>query len=75
MVLVGAKGDTDHEQLFPGMHRTLVVKDVVAHGSEKLLRDEDNYEIEDVVPTQSSDVVSLPEDRIAPEITSFMEKN
>ncbi|CAL9763425.1 unnamed protein product [Musa acuminata subsp. burmannicoides] len=74
MVLVGAKGDTDHEQLFPGMHRTLVVKDVVAHGSEKLLRDEDNYETEDVVPTQSSDVVSQPEDRIASEITSFMEK-
>ncbi|RWW41639.1 hypothetical protein BHE74_00052878 [Ensete ventricosum] len=74
MVLVGEKGDTDHEQLFPGMHRTLVVKDLVAHGSEKLLRDEDNYEIEDVVPTHSSDVVSIPQDRIASEITSFMEK-
>ena len=34
VVFVGEKGDTDHEDLLVGLHKTIVLKGSVEHGSE-----------------------------------------
>lgn len=60
-VFVGEKGDTDHEELLPGIHRTLILKGSVHHGSERLLRDEESYKTEDVVPAEGLYIASLAE--------------
>ncbi|WOL01578.1 putative sucrose-phosphate synthase 4 [Canna indica] len=75
MIIVGEMGDTDHEQLLPGIHKTLIIKGVVAHGSDKLMRDDDSYKEEDMVPSESASIITLSEDYIASNILSFIEKN
>ncbi|KAL6660549.1 hypothetical protein ACP70R_001584 [Stipagrostis hirtigluma subsp. patula] len=67
-VLVGDKGDTDRERLLPGLHRTLVLPGLVAHGSEELLRDEDGFTTEDVVAMDSPNIVTLADDKAAADI-------
>ncbi|KAL3677566.1 hypothetical protein R1sor_027514 [Riccia sorocarpa] len=42
-VIVGETGDTDHEELLSGTHKTLVVKGAVTSGCDKLLRVSSNY--------------------------------
>ncbi|KAL5571755.1 hypothetical protein UlMin_021352 [Ulmus minor] len=52
-VITGEKGDTDNEQLLAGIHKTLILKGCVEYGSERLLRSEDSFKREDVVPQDS----------------------
>ncbi|KAG0501514.1 hypothetical protein HPP92_001586 [Vanilla planifolia] len=56
-VIVGEKGDTDHEELVAGFHKTIILKGVVENGSEKLLRSPVNYQKEDTVPGECPFVV------------------
>ncbi|KAJ6849452.1 putative sucrose-phosphate synthase 4 isoform X1 [Iris pallida] len=74
VVLVGERGDTDVEELVPGLQRTLILRGLVAHGSERLLRDEEGYEREDVVPAEGAGVVYLAEGYDSEKISSAVEK-
>lgn len=74
VVLVGERGDTDVEELIPGLQRTLILRGLVVHGSERLLRDEEGYKREDVVPTESAGVLSLAEGYDSEKISSAVEK-
>lgn len=49
VVIIGEKGDTDHEDLLAGLHKTIILKGSVEHGSEKLLHGEDNFNREGTV--------------------------
>ncbi|XVF29787.1 hypothetical protein REPUB_Repub16aG0001200 [Reevesia pubescens] len=59
VLFVGERGDTDYEDLLGGLQKTLVLKGCVANGSEKLLRSEDNFKIEDAVPQGNPNINSL----------------
>lgn len=52
-VILGTCGDTDHEELISGTHKTLILEGVVTEGSEKLLRSKASYPKEDIVPDGS----------------------
>lgn len=67
-VLVGDKGDTDRERLLPGLHRTLVLPELVCHGSEELRRDQDGFLAEDVVSMDSPNILTLAEYQAAVDI-------
>ena len=54
-------GDTDRERLLPGLHRTLVLPELVSHGSEELRRDEDGFLAEDVVAMDAPNILTLAE--------------
>nr|XP_029121820.1 sucrose-phosphate synthase isoform X2 [Elaeis guineensis] len=56
-VIVGEKGDTDHEELISGSHKTVIMKGVVEKGSEELLRTAGSYQKEDIVPGESPLIV------------------
>ncbi|KAG6428161.1 hypothetical protein SASPL_112410 [Salvia splendens] len=49
-VVLGETGDTDHEEMISGTHKTLIMKDVVGKGSEELLRTPGSYLRDDIVP-------------------------
>ncbi|KAL3677567.1 hypothetical protein R1sor_027515 [Riccia sorocarpa] len=51
-VIVGETGDTDHEELLSGTHKTVVVKGAVTSGCDKLLRVSSNYARGDVAPAE-----------------------
>ncbi|XP_076919155.1 sucrose-phosphate synthase 4-like [Bidens hawaiensis] len=57
VVFVGEKGDTDYEDLLAGLHKTVILKGSVEYGSEKLLRGEESFKTEDMVPTEKSNIV------------------
>uniref|UniRef100_A0A7N0RBZ3 Sucrose-phosphate synthase n=2 Tax=Kalanchoe fedtschenkoi TaxID=63787 RepID=A0A7N0RBZ3_KALFE len=59
VMFVGEKGDTDYEDLIIGLHKTVIMKDLVECGSEELLRGEDSFKREDVVPQDSPNLVSI----------------
>lgn len=52
-VILGESGDTDCEELISGTHKTIILRDVVARGSEELLRTSGSYHREDIVPSES----------------------
>ncbi|KAH9317301.1 hypothetical protein KI387_019070, partial [Taxus chinensis] len=56
-VFVGERGDTDYEEMIPGMHKTIILRGVVNNGSEKMERRPDSYGREDVVPSQSPNIM------------------
>ena len=56
-VIVGEKGDTDHEELVSGSHKTVIMKGIVDKGSEELLRTAGSYQREDIVPEDSPLIV------------------
>ncbi|XP_008794597.2 probable sucrose-phosphate synthase 2 [Phoenix dactylifera] len=56
-VIVGERGDTDHEELISGSHKTVMMKGVVEKGSEELLRTAESYQKEDIVPGESPLIV------------------
>ncbi|KAJ1704093.1 hypothetical protein LUZ63_003872 [Rhynchospora breviuscula] len=56
-VITGERGDTDHEELIAGSHKTVIMKGVVEKGSEQLLRGPWSYQREDVVPNDSPLVI------------------
>ncbi|KAK8642958.1 hypothetical protein V6N13_012281 [Hibiscus sabdariffa] len=59
VLFVGERGDTDHEELLGGLHKTIVLKGTVSYGSEKLLHSEDNSKIEDAVPQGNPNINSV----------------
>lgn len=56
-VILGEKGDTDHEELISGSHKTIIMKGIVEKGSEELLRSAGSYQREDIVPVESPLIV------------------
>ncbi|KAI3845946.1 hypothetical protein MKX03_013631 [Papaver bracteatum] len=56
IVLVGEKGDTDHEDLLVGLHKTIILEGSVEFGSEMFVRGESSYKREDVVPPASPNI-------------------
>ncbi|KAH7670734.1 Sucrose-phosphate synthase plant protein [Dioscorea alata] len=60
LIFVGERGDTDHEELLPGIHNTVILTGLVTSGSESLLSDEENFKIDDIVPFESSNIAWLP---------------
>ncbi|BBN04205.1 sucrose-phosphate synthase [Marchantia polymorpha subsp. ruderalis] len=50
LVIVGETGDTDHEELLSGTHKTVIVKGAVTSGCDRLLRVASNYARGDVAP-------------------------
>ncbi|CAA7400438.1 unnamed protein product [Spirodela intermedia] len=69
---VGEKGDTDAEELRGGLHRTVVLGDVTENGGEALLRGEESYGGEDVVPSESPNVAAVPAGYGCPEIVAAL---
>lgn len=59
ILFVGETGDTDYEEMLSGTHKTLVIKDIVEMGSDKLLRAPTSYHKDDVVPRESPNIISL----------------
>ncbi|KAI0530736.1 hypothetical protein KFK09_000284 [Dendrobium nobile] len=60
-IFLGERGDTDHEELIAGSHKTVIMKGVVERGSEELLRTASSYKREDVVPGESPLIVYTKE--------------
>ena len=60
-VILGERGDTDHEELISGYHKTVIMKGVVENGSEELLRSAGSYQKEDIVPGESPFIVYTSE--------------
>ncbi|KAG1363434.1 sucrose-phosphate synthase [Cocos nucifera] len=56
-VILGERGDTDHEELISGSHKAVIMKGVVEKGSEELLRTAGSYQKEDIVPGESPLIV------------------
>lgn len=56
-VILGDKGDTDHEELIAGSHKTVIMNGIVERGSEDLLRMAGSYQREDIVPGESPLIV------------------
>lgn len=56
-VFVGEKGDTDYEELLVGLHKTIILTGSVEYGSEKLLRSDESFKKEDMVPPENSNIV------------------
>ena len=56
VVFTGEKGDTDVEDLLAGLQKTLILKGSVEYGSEKLLRGEESFKREDLVPQDSPNI-------------------
>ncbi|XP_055833060.1 sucrose-phosphate synthase 4 isoform X2 [Solanum dulcamara] len=56
VVFVGEKGDTDYEALLVGLHKTVILKRSVEYASEKLLPNEDNFNTDDIVPLESTNI-------------------
>lgn len=57
-VFVGETGDTDYEQLLSGIHKTIILKDAVEGGCNRLLRGNYSYHKEDVVAPEGSNIVT-----------------
>ena len=72
-VFVGEKGDTDYEDLLAGLHKTIILRGSVEHGSEKLLRSEDSFKREDVVPQDSPNITFIEESYEAHDILAALE--
>lgn len=61
VIFVGEKGDTDYEDLLVGLHKTVILRGSIMHGSEKLLHGEDTFKREDVVPLDSPNIAYIEE--------------
>ncbi|KAJ1700242.1 hypothetical protein LUZ63_000021 [Rhynchospora breviuscula] len=70
VLFTGEKGDTDCEKLLPGLHKTVIMRGFVDIGSEKLLREEDSYKLEDVVSTEAPNIITLDKDCSTSDMTS-----
>ncbi|KAG2726475.1 hypothetical protein I3760_01G114500 [Carya illinoinensis] len=58
-VILGESGDTDYEELISGTHKTIIMRDVVAKGSEELLRTSGSYHRDDIVPSESPLITTI----------------
>ncbi|XP_068651934.1 sucrose-phosphate synthase 4 isoform X2 [Aristolochia californica] len=59
VVFVCEKGDTDHEDLFVGLHKTVVLNGGTPVGSESLRHGEESYRKDDVVPVDTPNLFHL----------------
>lgn len=60
MIFVGEKGDSDHEQLLQGLHKTVIIKGICRKvGSEDLIRQDDGYDKHEEVVDQDSPNVAI----------------
>ena len=57
-VILGEKGDTDHEEMIAGSHKTIILGGIVGSGSEELLRSPESYQKEDIFPSESPIIIS-----------------
>ena len=73
VVFVGEKGDTDYEDLLIGLHKTIILRGSVECGSEKLLRSEDSFKREDVVPQDSPNITFTEGSYEAHDISAALE--
>lgn len=71
-VFLGETGDTDHEEMISGNHKTIIMKGVVAKGSEELLRTSGSYLKEDIVPPESPLIVHLSGEATADQIATAL---
>ncbi|XP_074371733.1 sucrose-phosphate synthase 4 [Apium graveolens] len=55
VIFVGEKGDTDYEDLLVGLHKTVVLGGCVEYACE-MLRSEDSFKREDLVPKDSLNI-------------------
>ncbi|XAR55680.1 Sucrose-phosphate synthase [Bertholletia excelsa] len=55
-VFIGERGDTDHEDLIAGLHRTVILQNSVEYGGETLMRSEESFKREDVFQQDSSNI-------------------
>eukprot|EP01018_Ginkgo_biloba_P012399 Gb_17607 [translate_table: standard] len=58
-VFLGERGDTDYGEMIGGMHKTMILRDFVEDGSEKMGRSPNSYGREDVVPSDSPNTVMV----------------
>ncbi|CAK9141977.1 unnamed protein product [Ilex paraguariensis] len=72
IVFVGERGDTDYKDLLVGIHKTVILKGSVEYASKTLLRSEDSFKREDVVP-QDTHSIALPEGYDNPDISTTLE--
>ncbi|RXI00534.1 hypothetical protein DVH24_000768 [Malus domestica] len=73
-VFLGESGDTDYEEMISGTHKTIIMKGVVAKGSEELLRTSGSYLREDIVPPESPLVAYVSEEAKADEIANALKQ-
>lgn len=71
-VFLGETGDTDYEEMISGNHKTIIMKGVVAKGSEELLRTSGSYLKEDIVPPESPLITYLSGKATADEIAKAL---
>lgn len=69
-MFVGERGDTDYESLIAGLHKTIILRDAVVCGSEKLVHCEDGFKSENVVPEGSINVTYVEEGFEAQDISA-----
>ncbi|XP_023006251.1 probable sucrose-phosphate synthase 2 [Cucurbita maxima] len=67
-VFLGEVGDTDHEEMISGTHKTIIMKGTSNKGSEELLRTTGSYARDDIVPGGSPLVTFVNWDANAEEI-------
>ncbi|XP_022958742.1 probable sucrose-phosphate synthase 2 [Cucurbita moschata] len=67
-VFLGEVGDTDHEEMISGTHKTIIMKGTSNKGSEELLRTTGSYARDDIVPGESPLVTFVNWDANAEEI-------
>ncbi|CAM8893059.1 unnamed protein product [Rhodiola kirilowii] len=73
-VVLGETGDTDHEELISGTHKTVIFKGLVGKGSEEFLRTSGSYLRDDIVPRESPLVAFITEQAKAEEIAEAINK-
>lgn len=73
-VFVGETGDTDYEELIPGLKKTVILKEAVKEGSEGLLHNSQTYNKDDVLPSDSPYIVTTEGGFKAEDIISALKK-
>nr|QNR00778.1 sucrose phosphate synthase [Canna indica] len=73
-VILGERGDTDHEELISGNHKTLIMEGIAERGSEELQRTAGSYQKEDIVPGESPLIVYTNKGIVAEEIMKALKE-
>lgn len=71
VVFVGEKGDTDYEDLLVGLHKTVILRGSAEYACD-MLRSEDSFKREDLVP-QDSPTIAFADGYEAPDISTALE--
>lgn len=73
-VFVGEMGDTDYEEMLPGLHKTIILKDAVKEGSKSLLYNSQTYNKDDILPPDSPYIMTTDGGYKAEHITAALKK-